>query len=193
MLIYHTHTSESYSPAPPDTTDQSMGVCAVGDELQKILQDNYNISTINDKTVHDQVAYTQSYDRSAETLDKYLKKYGGFKLIIDLHRDSIENKTQVTKSINGENVAKFGMVMCKKNPHYDKNNVMATKIQTITDKLFPGLFLNTINYNYGTRFFNQDKSNNAVLIEVGSNVNTIDEAKNTSKYIARVIAEILNR
>ncbi|GLC32234.1 stage II sporulation protein P [Clostridium omnivorum] len=191
VFIYHTHTSESYSPGASDNEDQTKNVCAVGDALADELEKNYGISVAHDKTVHD-VVYNNSYARSAETVDKYMKKYGDFKVVIDLHRDSIENKKTETIKLNGVNTAKFMFVMSKGNPHSSKNWAVANKMVDISNKLFPGLCKGIYPYNNGIRYFNQGKSNNAVLIEVGSDVNTTEEAKNTSKYIARIIAEYIN-
>jgi stage II sporulation protein P len=192
VLIYHTHTTESYKPGNAISTDNTQNVVAVGDVLVNELQSNYGISAINDKTVHDLEAYTQSYARSAVTVDKYLKQYGDFKLIIDLHRDSVDDKKAITMKMNGENVAKISLVMARKNPHFDKNMALANKFIQTSDKLFPGLCRGVIYYNYGTRYFNQDKSNNAILVEVGADINTTDESKASAKYIARIIAECLN-
>lgn len=194
VLIYHTHTTEGYKPGDAISSDNSQNVCAVGDALVNELQSNYGISAINDKTVHDAEAYTQSYARSVVTLDKYLKQYNDFKLIIDLHRDSVgDNKKAVTIKMNGENVAKISLVMAKKNPHFDKNMVLANKIIESCNKNFPGFYRDTVYYNYGTRYFNQDRSNNAILVEVGADVNTTNEAKASTKYLARAIAEALNK
>ncbi|MFL0251198.1 stage II sporulation protein P [Clostridium neuense] len=193
VLIYHSHTTESYKPYNEDDFDDDHNVCAVGDELVKELEQNYGISAINDKTLHNAV-YTKSYTRSGETLDKYLKKYGDFKMIIDMHRDSSPSKDAVTAKINGENVAKFMFVMARKNPHYSKNIALVNGLLSITNKYFPQLCIGSgiYPYDYGTNYFNQAKSNNAFLIEIGSQVNTLDEAKATQKYIARIIAEYLN-
>ncbi|WP_428978957.1 stage II sporulation protein P [Clostridium tanneri] len=193
VLIYHTHTTEGYKPGKPISTDNTQNVVAVGDELVKELQTNYGISAVDDKTVHDAEAYTQSYARSAVTVDKNLKKYGDFKLIIDLHRDSVEDKKAITTKMNGENVAKISLVMAKKNPHFSKNMALANKIIDTSNKLFPGFCRGVIYYNYGTRYFNQNKSNNAILVEVGADINTIDESKASAKYLARLIAEALNK
>ncbi|AYD40993.1 stage II sporulation protein P [Clostridium fermenticellae] len=193
VLIYHTHTTESYKPGNANNFDNSQNVCAVGDELISQLETNYGISGINDRTVHDAEAYTKSYERSAVTVDKYLKQYGDFKLIIDLHRDSVEDKNSMTMKINGENVAKFMIVMARKNPHFDKNMELANKIIQNSNKSFPGFCKGICYYNYGTRYFNQDKSNNAILIEIGADINTTTEAKASAKYLAKIIAECLNR
>lgn len=194
VLIYHTHTSESYKPGEAISSDNSQNVCSVGDALVSELQSNYGISAINDTTVHDAEAYTQSYARSVVTLDKYLKQYRDFKLIIDLHRDSVDdNKKVVTTKMNGENVAKISLVMAKKNPHFDKNMALANRIMESCNKNFPGFCRGVIYYNYGTRYFNQDRSNNAILVEVGADVNTTDEAKASAKYLARAIAESISK
>lgn len=193
VLIYHTHTTESYKPGAPTSTDNTQNVVAVGDILVNELQNNYGISAINDKTIHDLEAYTQSYARSSVTVDKYLKQYKDFKLIIDLHRDSVDDKKAITMKMNGENVAKISLVMARKNPHFDKNMALANEFMDNSDNLFPGFCRGVIYYNYGTRYFNQDKSNNAILVEVGGDINTSDEAKASAKYISRIIAETLNR
>ncbi|WP_409068787.1 stage II sporulation protein P [Clostridium sp. FAM 1755] len=193
VLIYHTHTTESYKPGDASNFDNDKNVCAVGQELSKELMDNYGINTLHDKTVHDAQAYTQSYARSAVTVDKQLKQYGDFKLIIDLHRDGGSNKKPFLTKLNGENVAKFMLVMAKKNPHFNENNKMANNLINTSNKLFPGFCRGVYYYNYGTRYFNQNKSNNAVLIEVGADINTTVEAKASAKYLARIIAECLNK
>ncbi len=191
VLIYHTHTSESYKPGEVDSYDETKNICAVGNELVKELENNYGISVVHDKTIHS-TTYNQSYTRSRETLDKYLKKYGDFKLIIDLHRDSGISKKAVTTKLNNEEVAKIMFVMTKNNPHFNKNNAIATQMTNASDKLFPGLSRGILYYNNGIKYYNQDKSNNAILIEVGSELNTTNEAKGSAKYIARILAEYLN-
>ncbi|CAB1246225.1 stage II sporulation protein P [Clostridium sp. HV4-5-A1G] len=191
ILIYHTHTTESYKPGDANSSDDTKNVCAVGQQLVTELN-KYGISAINDTTVHDAQGYNQSYARSSVTLGKYLKKYGDFKLIIDMHRDYAEDKNSVTVKLNGENVSKFMLVMTKKNPHFDKNMKLANQIIDLSNKLYPGLSRGVnLYYNYGTRYFNQGMSNNAILMEIGSQINTTDESKASTKYIARIIAQII--
>lgn len=193
VLIYHTHTTESYKPGGANSFDDKQNVVSVGDALVSELQNGYGISAINDRTVHDATAYTQSYSRSRVTLGNYLKKYGDFKIIIDLHRDSNPNKSAETININGENVAKIMMVMTKKNPRVVQNMKIANFIVAESNKLFPGLCKGIdTSYNHGTGYFNQDMSNNAILLEVGADINTTTEADASGKYIARLIAEYLN-
>ncbi|KGM97920.1 stage II sporulation protein P [Clostridium novyi A str. 4552] len=202
VLIYHTHTCESYMPYGVstngwNTTDQTKSVVAVGEEIKKELN-KYGVSVLHDNTVHDVKDYNNAYKYSRVTLKKYLKQYGDFKLIIDLHRDSIVNKDEVTTRINGENVARFEFVMVRKNPHSAKNIQLAETLKGISNKLYPGnkttrsYNRGTWYYNYGKNLYSQDLSNNALLIEVGSHVNTLEEAKASSKYLARIIAQYIN-
>lgn len=195
ILIYHTHTTESYGDFGQDNFDPAKNVCAVGAELAKTLSNDYGISVIHDTTVHNATAYNSSYIRSRETLNKYLNKYGDFKMIIDIHRDSTKNKNLVTENINGQNLGKFWFVMAKNNPHFDKNMLIVNSLLNTAKKDFPQLVINDglLPYNHANGVFNQDKSNNAILIEIGAVSNTLDEAKGTSKYVARMIAEYLNK
>jgi len=194
ILIYHSHTTESYGVYGHDNLDPTKNVCAVGDELAKTLSDDHGISVIHDTTIHNATDYNGSYMRSRQTLNKYLSKYGSFKMIIDLHRDSDPDKDDVTTNINGENLGKFMFVMTRKNPHFDKNMIIVNSLINTAKKNFPQLMIGNgiYYYDYGMNFFNQDESNNAFLLEVGSVSNTLNEAKGTTKYIARAIAEYIN-
>ena len=194
VLIYHSHTTESYGADGQDNLDPTKNVTAIGDALTSTLENDYGISVIHDTTIHNASSYDNSYVRSEQTLNNYLQKYGNFKMIIDLDRASDPNKDNVTKNINGENIAKFTFVMAKNNPHFYSNMSMVNLLLKDANNDFPGLIIgNGVNYyNNGTNFFNQDKSNNAFLLEIGSTPNTIDESKSTTQYIARIIAEYLN-
>lgn len=192
VLIYHTHTTESFAGIGKDSLDADKNVCAAGDALAKELEENYGISVIHDKTVHNAASYTESYARSGPTVDKYLKKYGDFKLIIDLHRDSVTDKKAVTTRMNGQDVSKIMFVMAKKNPRYQKNLAVVNNLIQISNSLFPGYCRGIYDYNYGTKYFHQNKSDNAVLIELGSYINNIQEAKESTKYLGRIIAEHIN-
>lgn len=192
IFIYHTHTTESFKPEGNYSLDLNKTVCGVGDILTKQLEENYGISVIHDKTVHDATAYAMSYERSGVTVDKYFKKYGDFKLVIDLHRDGLDNHQAVTTNINGENVARIMFVLAQKNPHYKENLKVANRLSEISNKLFPGFYRAHYYYGYGTKYFHQNKSNNSILIEVGANSSNLEDAKNSSKYLARIIAEYIN-
>jgi len=201
VLIYHSHTTESYLTSDKDKSknffnmDLTQGVCEVGDVIAKDLEKNYGITVINDDTLHNVGDYQASYKKSRITLNKYLKSYGDFDMIIDLHRDGVvgERKNETTK-INGVDVAKVMFVMVDTNPRYATQKKLVSSMIGISNKLYPGLIDNrqVYLYHHVYNFFSQDLSNNAMLIEVGSNTSTITEAKNTGLFLSRIIAEQLN-
>lgn len=192
VLIYHTHTSESYKPASATSKNKEESVCAVGEELKNQLE-KYGIKTLHDTTYHDNIVYKRSYYYSRETFNDYMQQYGDFDLVIDLHRDSVSDKNAITVNLNDENVAKFMFVMTKGNPHFSANMENVNGMVDIANELFPGMSKNIMYRNRGISYYNQDLSENALLMEVGSYINTLDEAKNSTKYIARIIAELFNK
>ena len=117
-------------------------MCAVGDVITEELEKKYGIAVIHDKTVHNVGDYNGSYKKSGVTLDKYLKEYGDFDLIIDLHRDGVPNRKNATTKINGEDVAKFMFVVTQKNPRYAKQKKLINSMIKISNKLFPDLLDN---------------------------------------------------
>ncbi|MBU3146064.1 stage II sporulation protein P [Clostridium sp. CF012] len=200
VLIYHTHTCEAYRTSDMETIettnslDTTRSVVAVGDVISEELEREYGIAVIHDKTVHDKGDYNNAYKKSGVTLDKYLKEYEKFDLIIDLHRDSVYDKNTVTTKINGENVAQLMFVVAQKNTKYALQKKLINSMIEISNKLYPTL-LNEREITVvdrGKDFYNQHKSNNAMLIEVGTYTNDIGEVKNTGKYLSRIIAEQLN-
>lgn len=195
VLIYHTHSHEGYSEigsqARWNTDNSDINVVGVGDVLTKELEEGYGITVIHDKTIHDN-NYTVCYDRSQETLQKYLDEYGDFDLIIDLHRDSVEDKNLVTTNINGQDLARIMFVTTANSSRLQANTELAQNLATIANNLFPGLMRNKDIFHYeigGINGFNMSYSDNTVLWEVGANSNTSIEAKLSAKYMARIIAE----
>ena len=82
ILIYHTHTCESYTPTEKynyqqsgnfRTTDLNFSVARVGEELKKQLE-SYNIKVIQNKTYHDYPSYNGSYSRSLTTANNMLNE-----------------------------------------------------------------------------------------------------------------------
>lgn len=191
VLIYHSHTTEAYSPAQPDTTDSSMTVVGVGEVIKKNLEEKYGIAVVHDTTVHNSV-YLKSYVRSGETVDKYLENYKDFDLIIDLHRDAGSNKEPFTVKLKDKDYSKIMFVMTKKNPNFDENYKVVTSLMEISDYLYPQFSRGVMYYDYGTKFFNQDKSPNSILIEVGSDKNLVDESMNSGELLSEIIAKYID-
>lgn len=192
VLIYHTHTTEGYSDGPSDTVDNSTNVVGIGDELTRILENDYGISVIHDKTNH-YLSFKTCYEVSGKTVKSYLDKYGDFDLIIDLHRDGGPQKKTVTANINNEDVAKIMFVLGGNSQRYSKNKALVDELEGKARELFPQLIRQRTDYKRAKCGANLGLSDGSLLIECGGDANLTKEAMNTAKYIARLIAEHLNR
>jgi stage II sporulation protein P len=193
VLIYHTHTTESYNPLNVKgqnfSTNLEIGVSKVGEELKKELESKYGIPAIHEMTVHDLPLRDTGYSRSRVTLEKYIKKYPSLKIIIDLHRDGADRNVSTAK-INGEYYSRIMFVVGKGNKKYAKNIASANAVNTRINELFPGL---SRGFTYSTHSYNQDLSSNVMLMEVGSEESKLEETIRTSKIIARVISDIIKK
>ncbi|SHG89219.1 stage II sporulation protein P [Tepidibacter thalassicus] len=201
ILIYHTHGTESYEPESVGnyhSLEKKYSVMAVGENLKKELEKR-GFCVLHNMKYHDYPSFNGSYNRSVKTASNILKKYSSIKVIFDIHRDGIDIKneemrrkvkSQETVTINGEKVARFSIVVGPESPNRKEVEKFARYITSISNKKYPGLAKKVIVKPYGR--FNQFLSNNYALIEIGSNANTIDEALKTTKYLADVLAEVLN-
>lgn len=192
VIIYHTHSSESYQPYTASNfhTEKVEGsVREVGNVLTKELQ-SLGIGVVHDKTVHDRPSYNESYDRSLETVVSLREKYPSAKYIIDLHRDAAAyagNKGK-TVTIKGDTVATYGLVVGRNNANYHKLMEFAKKVNQKADSMYPGFGGRIIEKTYR---YNEYIADNYLLLEVGNNQNQIEQVKATGKYFAHVLAQII--
>ena len=202
VLIIHTHTTESYEPYqrayydssyPSRTRDSEHNMIRVGEALAQKLADN-GISVLHDGTIHDYPSYTGSYDRSEATIRAALEEYPSIKMILDIHRDAISGggvRTAPVAEIYGRNAAQFMIITgCDDGrfgnmPEYSRNLSLACAIQDSSEKLYPGL-ARPVLFDY--RNYNQHISTGSLLIEVGSDANSLDEAVYTGELLGDIIS-----
>lgn len=203
ILIYHTHTCESYTQTKENsykpsgnfrTIDLNYSVVKVGKCLEEELKKK-KFNTIRDETKHDYPAYSGSYTRSLETVEKMLKEKKEAEIVFDIHRDAVGSNSNYapTVEINGEKVAQLMFVIGTndgggKHPNWENNLKFAVLIQEKANEMYPGLF-RSINLRSAT--FNQKVANAASIIEVGATGNTLEEATASMKYLAEVLKEVL--
>ncbi len=191
--IYHTHNGESYTgDGGPERKGGNGDVVLVGTALKSALAKN-GVQAVQSTTVHDAVDFMKSYTHSAETVVKMLKDYPSIKLLIDIHRDGLPpgvNKSTV--NINGKEGTKVLIVIGKRNPHWQKNAELAKEIINLGNKKVPGLFLSEITYADDARY-NQHLSNGGLLLEFGSQLNTLGEATVSAEAVGAVIGEWLKQ
>ncbi|MGO1469100.1 MAG: stage II sporulation protein P [Tissierella sp.] len=192
VLAFHTHATEGYEPLKKGEyyiTDNTQNVIQIGDIFSKTLESgNHKIN--HDTTHHDRPSFNKSYSRSLNTIKKEMAKEENLKFIFDIHRDGVEIKgknekeyaamykkhhKRYTTTIDGKEVAKFALVVAAGSENYNENLNYAKYIKAVSDTIYPGLCRGIIIKEYGR--FNQYLSDYSALVEVGANVNTIDESK----------------
>lgn len=195
VLIFHSHTTEAYNPDKikeknysPDNLNLTIN--KVGEALEYELESKYGISTIHDSKIHDLPTRGGAYKRARPTVQSYLKKYPNLKLIIDLHRDGDVKRNIETAIIKNEKFARVEFVVGTKFKNHEKNNKVTLGLNSEFNYLYPG-FARNIVYKTSTSTYNQDLSPRMVLLEVGSNNNSLDEALKSTQIIAKVVAKYL--
>ncbi|SDA24024.1 stage II sporulation protein P [Ruminococcus sp. YE71] len=206
VLIYHTHTTESFELEDKDwydssftgkTTEPDKNITAVGDEICRQLE-AAGISVIHDTLVHDYPSYDAAYDSSRETVTALLAEYPSIKAAIDIHRDGIETAEGVRIApvcetplgeaaqimiISGCDDGTMGM------PDYLLNFRFACELQSCAESMFPSL-TRPVLFDY--RHYNQDLTCGSLLIEVGSHGNTLDQAKLSGRLLGQSLAKVLS-
>ncbi|MCB6994017.1 stage II sporulation protein P [bacterium 210820-DFI.6.37] len=192
VIIYHTHTTESYQPYDESNFHREKETGTVRD-VGNVMTEELNslgIGVVHDKTIHDRPSYNESYDRSLETVTALQKKYPTAKYIIDLHRDAAAYAGNVGKTtkINGETVAKFSLVVGQNNANFSKLKAYANKINKKAESMYKGFGGSVIEKTYR---YNEYIADNYLLLEIGNNQNDIKQVKATGKYFARVLASVI--
>ena len=203
IIIFHTHTCESYTPSEQypyqqtgnfRTTDLNYTVSRVGDDLTNYLL-GYGFNVIHDKTYHDYPAYSGSYNRSLQTVENILQTNPS-DIIIDLHRDAIGSKSNYDPSVKiGEDVAAQLMFVVGTNggglyhPNWQENLKFAIDVQQKANEMYPGLFKPMIVRNSR---YNQHLGKAATIIEVGSTGNTLEQCITSMKYLSKVLDELMH-
>ncbi len=207
VLIYHTHSSESYMSEESDTYYSDMptrsqkeeeNVMSVGEVLAEKLR-AAGIGVIHDKTYHDYPAYNGSYTRSAETIQKNLEKYPTIQVTIDVHRDAISGangeRKKPTAVVNGKKAAQVMILSgCDDDgtlgyPDWEYNLRLAMRVQQACEK-YENNFIRPLTFS-ATKY-NQNLTHGSMLVEFGTEVNTLEEAKYSASLFGDALVSVLN-
>lgn len=205
VLIYHTHATEAYEPVTRDyyddrynsrSTEQDKNMIRVGDEIAKQLE-AAGIGVIHDTTLHDYPSYNGAYERSAETIQKYLDEYPSIKITIDVHRDAIEESdgTRIAPvaEIDGKKAAQIMIISgCDDGtmnmPNWPDNLRFAAAFQSQMEANYPGL-TRPIFFCY--RLYNMNKTPGSLLLEFGAHGNSLEEAVYSGELCGKALAELI--
>ncbi|MGL6173607.1 MAG: stage II sporulation protein P [Cellulosilyticaceae bacterium] len=200
VLIFHTHVNEDYK----EQGNVESGVGRVGEELCTVLEQKYGIETMH---ITDNFLPTSgAYERMEPVINNTLKDNPSIQIVIDIHRDSLASGDKLVTKVNGKDTAKIMFVngVCMKrdlednlaphkqlsNPYLEDNLAFSLQAQIEGLTYYPSLMRKVYlkSYRYSTHM-----KPLSLLIEVGTNGNTLEEAVNAAEPIADIIAKVLEK
>ncbi len=205
VLIYHTHGTEAYAEEGklsykksklPRSKDITQNVVAVGKVLADTLNAN-GVPTIHCETMHDKDSYNNSYTYSRNTIKKYLEKYPSIEYVFDVHRDALLNSTSVYKTLTYDESSPVAQIMLvvgtdaagADHPNWGKNLTLAVNSQYLLTKRLENIVRPIC---IKSSSFNQQYSEGGMLIEIGTCVNTLAEAKASAVILGETLAPLLS-
>lgn len=198
ILIYHTHSLEGYADSIPG--DRSTTVVGVGDYLTELLTQQYGYNVIHDTGEYDTIR-DKAYSKAAPALEQILADNPGIDVVIDLHRDGVGENTRLVTNVNGTDMAKvmffnglsrttkLGDIAYLYNPYIADNLAFSFQMQLAASEYYPG-YTRKI-YLKGYRF-NMHYCPKTLLVEVGAQTNTVQEAKNAMVPLADILNKVLS-
>ena len=183
VLIMHTHTTETYMTEntdyytdafSPRSRDKAVNMVSVGN----IVADKLNaagITALHDTTEHDYPKYTGSYSRAAKTIGN--------------------DKIKLTTEIGGKRAAQVMLVMGSQSgsqthfPNWKENLKLALRLQQTLENKYPTLARPLSLTSSG---YNESLTNGSLLIEFGTDANTVEEAHYSAGLVGNALADLLN-
>lgn len=196
VLIVHTHGSEAYfNPDSTETrsTDPAQSVVRVGDVLAEELA-NRGFYVLHDRTMYDCPTYSGSYTRSLAAVEEWLAQWPGITVVLDIHRDSItEADGSKWRSDYGGDSAQVMLLAANgenglEHPNWMKNFKFALRLQAAMEDEYSGLARPLC--LSGDRY-NQHAAPGYLIMEVGSDGNTLAEAEKAVRLFADAASEVL--
>lgn len=205
VLVFHTHTTESYLQVDDGvfhkgyetrSEDPARNMVRVGDELCRVLEEN-GIGVLHDTNIYDK-SYNGAYARSRVTVLDYLAKYPTIQVVLDVHRDAIyysdTSHCKPTAVINGEKAAQVMIITGAEEgqitdfPHWEENLRFALALQKEAQERFEGLMRPVY---FCQRKYNMDTAKCSLLLEIGSDANTLEEACRSAHMIGEALTALL--
>lgn len=203
ILIFHTHgASEHFIDSTPGKKSES--IVGVGSHLTEILENKYGYEVLHDETEYDKIGGSidrnKAYNKAYAGLKNTLKKYPSIQVVIDLHRDGVGNKVHRITTVQGKRTAQImffnglsrtrkGAITYLKNDNLQANLAFSLQMKMKCMELYPNLtkpvYLKSYRYNLHLR-------KRSLLIELGNENNTLEEAKNAMEPLAKALNQVLS-
>ncbi len=201
ILIYHTHSQEDF--ADSIAGDSSTTIVGVGEYLATVLTETYGYNVIHNCDTYDlvdgELDRNKAYSEALKGVSAILEEYPSIEVVIDLHRDGIDGE-KMTTMINGKETARFmffnglsrtaknGEISYLYNPYIQDNLAFSLQLQLKAAAYYPDvirpIYLKGYRYNLHLR-------PRSLLIEVGSQKNTYQEAQNAMDVLADLLNKVL--
>jgi len=205
ILIMHTHSSEAYTPSGADlyeasdvsrTEDTNFNIVRVGDGLTAVLRAS-GLNVLHDRGIYDYPSYTGSYTRSGQAVEQYLSENPDIKIVIDVHRDSLGENGVIYKTIAEEDGKCSSQVMLLvgtdesglKHDNWRSNLSLAMYLQNAVSGVHPTLMRPVM---LVPQRYNQNLAPGSLILEVGSDGNTLQEALNAVRLFGTAAAPALS-
>lgn len=202
ILIYHTHSQEGFADSTEG--DEATSVIGVGDYLTSILQDVYGYQVIHRKDAFDlmegQLDRSKAYNYALPVIEQVLAENPTIQVVIDLHRDGVPEGKHLVTEINGKPTAqimyfnglsrtvKNGNLDTLPNPYIEDNLSFSFQLSYQAARYYPQLtrciYLKGYRYNLHVR-------PRSILLEVGAQTNTVEEAMNAMEPFSVILDKVL--
>ncbi len=199
ILIYHTHSQEAFADSV--SGDSSTTIVGVGERLTQILTDTYGYQVLHHTAAYDLPSRDDAYSVALPEIEKILEENPQIQVVIDLHRDAMDESTRLVTDIDGRPTARFmffnGLSRTRKtgnisylyNENLEENLAFSFQMQKTALEYYPGLtrkvYLKAYRYNMHLRPKN-------LLIELGAQNNTVEEAMNACDPLAHILDMVLS-
>ena len=202
ILIYHSHSQEGFTDSREGVTEDT--VTGVGDYLTELLTRQYGYEVIHVREAFDiiegEIDRSRAYDYAREYVEQVLAENPSVEVVIDLHRDGVDEDRHLVTEINGKPTAQImfynglsytksqGKVEYLPNPYIEDNLAFSFQLEyqaaLYYPELYRGIYLAGLRYNLHLR-------PRALLLEAGAQTNTLQEVKNAMEPFADILDKVL--
>ncbi len=201
ILIYHTHSQETFADSD---NDPSTSIVGIGRYLTEILNNKYKIPTMHHEGVYDlingKLDRSEAYEFAKPEVEQILAENPSIEVVIDLHRDGVADTTHLVTEINGKPTAQImffnglsrtrvnGDLVGMANPYLQDNLAFSLQMKIAAETKYPGF--ERRNYLRGYKY-NMDLMPRMLLIEAGAQTNTVEEMRNAMEVLADLLNSVL--
>ncbi len=198
ILIYHTHSQEGYADSAPG--DANSSVVALGERLTQLLTEQYGFRVLHHTGQYDVADRDNAYSYAGPALEQILAENPGIEVVIDLHRDGVPDNIHLVSEVNGKQTAqimffnglsrttKNGNIAYLANPNLADNLAFSFQLKLAAEEYYPGFSRATYLKGYRYNLHYRPKS---LLVEVGAQTNTFEEAMNAMEPLADILHRVL--